>query len=175
MKTMTVNQATKPFGSDSPVAGPTEGAPGATGVGPATGGGSGRNSFSPPDPEVAEKKPRRKFTAKYKLEILEKADACDKPGQLGALLRKEGLYSSHLTTWRRQRSRGMLKAMSPRKRGRKPMERNPLADEVARLQKEKRDLQTRLKQAELIVEAQKKISEILQIAQTTNDNGGTNS
>ena len=55
------------------------------------------------------------------------------------------------------------------------MERNPLADEVARLQKEKRDLQTRLKQAELIIEAQKKISEILQIAQTTNDNGGTNS
>ena len=175
MKTKTKNHATKPLKSDSPVAEPTEGAPGATGVGSATGGGSMQNSFSPPDPEVTEKKPRRKFTAKYKLEIIEKADACDKPGQLGALLRKEGLYSSHLSTWRRQRRQGLLEAMSPRRRGRKPKERNPLADQIAGLQKEKRDLQARLKQAELIIEAQKKISEILQITRATNDSGGTNS
>ena len=124
-----------------------------------------RVSVVPPDPEVSEKKRRRKFTAKYKLSILSKADLCTEPGQVGALLRREGLYSSHLTTWRRQKEKGLLDALSPKKRGRKKKPTNPLADTVARLEKDNRRLQQKLKQAELIIEAQKKISEILGISQ----------
>jgi transposase len=124
---------------------------------------------NPPDPEVPEKKPRRRFTANYKLRILEKADACTVPGQLGALLRLEGLYSSHLTTWRRQRDQGLLAAMTPKKRGRKPKEKNPLAEQVARLERETRRLEQKLKTAEIIIEAQKKISEILGIDQNLTD------
>jgi hypothetical protein len=102
------------------------------------------------------KKRRHKFTAKYKLSILSEADLCSQPGQVGDLLRREGLYSSHLTTWRRQRKEGLLDALSPKKRGRKKTHRNPLADRVARLEKGNRQLQQKLKQAELIIEAQKK-------------------
>jgi len=118
-----------------------------------------------PDPEVQGKKPRRKFTAKYKLDILKRADACTQIGQLGALLRGEGLYSSNLTTWRRQREEGLLDAMSPKKRGRKKQEINPFSPEVAQLQKENERLKRKLKQAEVIIEVQKKVSEILGIAQ----------
>ncbi len=118
-----------------------------------------------PNPEVLENKPRRKFTAKYKLEILKKADACTESGQIGALLRREGLFSSNLTTWRRQREQGLLDAMSPKKRGRKKQEINPLSQEVARLQKENERLKRKLKRAETIIEFQKKISEILGIPQ----------
>ena len=144
--------------------GATEGARRATEVASMAG---GRDSFdsSLPDPEVPEKKPRRKFTAKYKLQILAEADACTQPGQLGALLRREGLYSSSFTTWRRQREKGILKAMTPKKRGSKLKENNPLAKQVAQLEKKNRRLQQKLKQAELIIEAQKKMSEILGIAQ----------
>jgi len=131
----------------------------------------GRDPFvsPPPDPEVPEKKPRRNFTAKYKLQILAEADACSQPGQLGVLLRREGLYSSNLTTWRRQREKGVLKAMAPKKRGRKQKEKNPLAQKVAQLEKENRRLQQKLKKAELIIEAQKKMSEILGIAQNLDE------
>ena len=122
-----------------------------------------------PDPEVLESKPRRKFTAKYKLEILRKADSCTEPGQVGALLRKEALYSSNLTSWRRQREKGLLDAMSPRKRGRKKQEINPLSQEVSRLQKENEQLKRKLKQAETIIEVQKKISQILGTAQDHNE------
>ena len=118
-----------------------------------------------PDPEVPEKTPRRRFSAKYKLEVLKRADACTQPGELGALLRKEGLYSSNLTTWRRQRDQGVLDAMSPKKRGRKKIEKNPLAREVATLQKENERLRRKLKKAETIIEFQKKISEMLGISQ----------
>ena len=118
-----------------------------------------------PDPEVPEKTPRRRFTAKYKLEVLKKADTCTQPGELGALLRKEGLYSSNLTTWKRQRDQGLLDVMSPKKRGRKKIEKNPLAQEVATLQRENERLRRKLKKAETIIEFQKKISEILGISQ----------
>jgi transposase-like protein len=128
-------------------------------------GGRDLPNISPPDPEVPEKKPRRKFTAKYKLRILAEADRCTQPGQMGALLRREGLYSSNLTTWRRQREKGLLKAMAPKKRGRKRKEKNPLTRKVARLENENRRLQQKLKTAELIIEAQKKMSEILSMAQ----------
>lgn len=123
------------------------------------------------DPEVQEKKFRRKFTAKYKLEILEKADACTQPGELGVLLRREGLYSSNLTTWRRQREQGLLDAMSPRKRGRKKAEKNPLAQEVARLQRENEKLKNKLRKAETIIDVQKKVSEILGISQEDQGEG----
>jgi transposase-like protein len=131
----------------------------------------GRDSpvSSPPDPEVLEKKPRRKFTTQYKLRILAKADACTMPGQVGALLRSEGLYSSNLTAWRRQREQGILKAMAPKKRGRKPSEKNPLTSKVAQLEKANRQLQQKLTRAELIIDAQKKLSEILGIAQNLNE------
>jgi len=118
-----------------------------------------------PDPEVQEKKPRRKFTAKYKLSILNKVDACTEIGQVGALLRREGLYTSNLTNWRRQREQGLLDAMSPKKRGRKKVERNPLVREVARLQHENKQLKDKLKKAQTIIEVQKKVSEILGISQ----------
>ena len=125
--------------------------------------------ISAPDPEVPELKPRRNFTAKYKLRILDQADRCSQPGELGALLRGEGLYSSNLSTWRRQKEKGLLQAMSPKKRGRKHKEKNPLASRVAQLEKENRRLEQKLKQAELIIEAQKKMSEILGIAQNLSE------
>lgn len=164
-----INKEAKSINSPSPVVEPTEGARRATGVGSTTGGRSIKK-ISPPDPEVKEKLPRRKFTAKYKLQILDTADSCTEPGQIGAMLRREGLYSSHLTLWRRQREQGVLKSMSPKKRGRKAKEKNPLAPELARMQKENRNLKNKLKQAELIIEAQKKISEILSMTQDLNKN-----
>jgi transposase-like protein len=121
------------------------------------------------DPEVLENKPRRKFTAKYKLDILRKADSCTEPGQIGTLLRREGLYSSNLTTWRRQRDQGLLDVMSPKKRGRRKQKINPLSQEVARLQKDNERLRNKLKQAETIIEVQKKISEILGTAPNLNE------
>jgi len=149
--------------------GSTEGARRATGVDPIAGG-RDLHVFSPPDPEVPEKKPRRKFTAKYKLRILAEADTCIRPGQLGALLRREGLYSSYITTWRRQRAKGILQAMAPQKRGRKQKQINPLAKKVAQLEGENLRLQQKLKKAELLIEAQKKMSEILGIAQNLDEN-----
>jgi transposase len=115
-----------------------------------------------PDPEVVEKAARRRFTAKYKLGVLEEADRCE-PGEIGALLRREGLYSSHLTTWRRQREAGALAALTARKRGRKGLARDPQAQRVAELERELERLRQRLVQAETIIEVQKKVSLLLGI------------
>jgi transposase len=117
---------------------------------------------NPPDPEVPEKAARRRFTAEYKLDILRQADHSRTPGEVGALLRREGLYSSHLTTWRRQREAGMLSALRPKQRGRKASH-HPLQPEVDRLCKENRRLKKRLQRAELIIDIQKKISQMLGI------------
>ena len=167
MKTIAINQSNKGTGEAFPEGSPegTGGEPSATKI----------PNLSPPDPEVTGKKPRRKFTVKYKLRMLKKADTCTDPGQLGVLLRQEGLYSSNLTTLRKQRDEGILIAMSPKKRGRKTQPKNPLALEVARLQKENLGLKNKLKQAELIIDAQKKISEILGIAQNHDENEGSSS
>jgi len=127
--------------------------------------------LQPPNPEVPEKAARRRFTAEYKLNILQQAEACRGEDGIGALLRREGLYSSHLTTWRRQREVGMLSGLSPKRRGRKALARNPLQPEVDRLRKETHRLQKRLKQAELIIEVQKKISQILGIPLETSEKG----
>ena len=114
-----------------------------------------------PDPEVAEKARRRKFSAEYKLRILRLADSCTDPGSLGRLLRKEGLYSSNLTTWRRQRDQGILQGLKPAKRGRKPSEPNPLLPELEQLRKENERLVKRLNRAELIIDVPKKVSQML--------------
>jgi transposase-like protein len=116
-----------------------------------------------PNPEVSEKAERRRFSAEYKLKILREADESQGPGSLGALLRREGLYSSNLTTWRRQREEGSLLALNPKKRGRKAFAPNPLLIENEQLRKENDRLQKRLHQAELIIEVQKKVSQILGI------------
>jgi transposase-like protein len=115
-----------------------------------------------PDPEVVEKASRRRFTAKYKLQVLEEADHCE-PGEIGALLRREGLYSSHLTTWRRQREAGALAALTPRKRGRRGRTVDAQGTRVGELEREVERLRQRLLQAETIIEVQKKVSLLLGI------------
>jgi len=115
------------------------------------------------DPEVLDKGSRRRFTAKYKLRVLEQADGCTKPGQLGALLRREGLYSSHLTTWRRQREAGALVGLAARKRGRKANPQNRQRQRLAELERENERLRHRLAQAETIIDVQKKVSSLLGI------------
>ena len=109
-----------------------------------------------PDPEVTARHRRRRFTTKYKIEILRKADACTQAGEVGALLRREGLYSSLLSTWRRQREGGL----TPKKRGRKAHLVDP---KLKKLEHENRVLQRRLKKAEAIIEFQKKVHELLGI------------
>ena len=125
-----------------------------------------------PDPEVPAKAARRRFTAEYKLRVLTLADACNTPGCLGKLLRQEGLYASNLDTWRRQRDRGVLSALAPKKRGRKESVRNPLAAENEKLRKENERLTNRLRKAEIINDVQKKISQLLGIPIATDENGG---
>lgn len=120
-----------------------------------------------PDPEVSNRAVRRQFTAKYKLSILQQADACKDSGGVGALLRREGLYSSHLTDWRRQRDEGSLAALTPKHRGRKPAQVDQAALENERLRKENARLEKRLKQAELIIDIQKKVSQVLGITLAT--------
>jgi len=115
------------------------------------------------EPEVPERAARRRFTAEYKLQVLRQAETCASPGDLGALLRREGLYSSHLTTWRRQREQGSLAALSPKKRGRPTVPPSPLARRVAELERENARLTQRLQQAETIIAVQKKLSEALGI------------
>ena len=121
-------------------------------------------SASDPDPEVPAKARRRHFTAKYKLRILAKADRCSKPGEIGKLLRKEGLYSSHLSKWRQQREEGALAALS-KKRGRKPRPVDPQAKRVAELERENARLRQKLEKAETIIEVQKKLSQLLTSAE----------
>lgn len=114
-----------------------------------------------PEVQVTAKPKRRRFTAKYKIAILEQADACTKPGELGALLRREGLYSSHLTTWRRAREQGQLAALQPKKRGRKPKRVDPRDARIAELERELAAERARCKRAEAIVELQKKMAALL--------------
>jgi transposase-like protein len=128
-----------------------------------------------PDPEVLERPVRRRFLAEYKLQILRQADACEESGQLGELLRREGLYSSHLSTWRRQREQGTLDALTPKKRGRKPRDNDPLIEENRRLQRVNQRLVERLRQAEVIIDVQKKVAEILGIPLRSPDPGEHNS
>jgi len=111
-----------------------------------------------PDPEVPVKAQRRQFTADYKKRILAEADSASGPGAIGAMLRREGLYSSHLTQWRHQRDLGLV----PHRRGPKPKH-DPLFEEVRRLKQQNSQLTQRLAQAELIIDVQKKVSLLLGI------------
>jgi transposase-like protein len=119
--------------------------------------GNGQAILNRPDPEVVVKAQRRRFTAEYKHRILQEADACTHTGEIGALLRREGLYSSHLTTWRHQRARGELQGLTPAKRGRKA---DPQAVENAQLRRETERLTAQLARAEFIIEVQKKVSQL---------------
>ena len=122
---------------------------------------NGSEPVTRPEPEVVPKGVRRTFTANYKLRIVEEADQCTERGQIGALLRREGLYSSQLATWRRQRDAGGLQALKPKKRGRKAS-RDTHEVENAALRRENERLQKQLEQAELIIGAQKKLAEALE-------------
>ena len=110
-----------------------------------------------PDPEVPEKAQRRQFSAAYKQRILEEADRCTELGQIGALLRREGLYSSHLSTWRSQREQ----ALAAQRRGRKPSAPFGPAERIAELERDNERLHQQLEQAQAIIEVQKKLSELL--------------
>jgi transposase len=123
-----------------------------------------------PDPEVVAKAQRRQFTSDYKKRILAEADSAHKPGAIGAMLRREGLYSSHLTHWRQQRDLGL----SPHRRGPKPKH-DPLAEEVRKLKQQNGHLTERLARAELIIDVQKKVSLLLAIPLAASDNDGSNS
>jgi transposase-like protein len=141
---------------DVPAGPDAEGARRATGVaGPV-----GTSRPLAPDPEVPAKVERRQFTAEYRRRILKEADACKKRGALGALLRREGLYSSHLVNWRRQRDQGELVAGRARKRGPVP---KPVDPKMRQLEVENRRLQRKLARAETIIALQKKVAEILGI------------
>lgn len=120
-----------------------------------------------PDPEVSAKPQRRVFTAKYKLRVLREADACNEPGEIGALLRREGLYWSHLSNWRQAREAGELEALTPRKRGRKATAKS--GEAFVALERENERLRRRLERAEKLLEIQKKVSELLGIPLTNED------
>jgi transposase-like protein len=118
-----------------------------------------------PDSEVRAKAERRRFTAEYKLRILQEAEQCAS-GERGALLRREGLYSSHLSKWRRQREAGQMNGLAPRQRGPKP---DPQAAELTQLRRENERLKRKLEQAEVIIDAQKKLAQLFDV--TLDENG----
>jgi transposase-like protein len=114
---------------------------------------------SPPDPELVERAARRRYTAEYKLRIVREADACTAPGEVGALLRREGLYTSHLTYWRKQRDAGALDALG-RPRGRKPADRRDA--QIAELQRRAERAEAELEKARRVIEVQGKVSALLE-------------
>lgn len=119
--------------------------------------------------EVPEKARRRTFDQAYRQRIVEEADRCTEPGQIGELLRREGLYSSQLAKWRRQRAEGSLSGSNSKKRGRKPKQQESAQAELEQLRREKAALSERLRQAEAIIEVQKKVSELLGIPLNQNN------
>ncbi len=116
---------------------------------------------APPDPEVAAKPRRRQFTAAYRLRILEEADRCTTSGEVGQLLRREGLYSSHLSNWRKAQREGSLAALAPKKRGAKAKARNPLEPKVRELESKVARLEKELHKAQTILDVQEKVAGLL--------------
>ena len=156
---------------------PTEGRPGERSEpglagGGATGAAPGLANRVRPNPEVVAQARRRTFSVKYKLRLLAEADRCAK-GELGALLRREGVYDSTYRRWRAQRDQGILTALVPKRRGPAPNVPDPQAKKVAQLERENRRLTERLKKAELIIEVQKKVASLLgiELASTENERG----
>jgi transposase len=130
-----------------------------------------RGASGAPDPELVERSKRRRFTARYKLEILEKADACTRPGEVGELLRREGLYTSHLTYWRKQRRDGALRELG-QTRGRKPADRRDA--EIAELRRRAERAEVELDKARRVIEIQGNVSALLeQMLGTEGDHGST--
>ena len=143
-------------------AGKTEGARRATGVFPA----GALAAEVPPVEETAEvevvaKATRRRFTAEYKRRSVREAERCTKPGEMGALLRREGLYSSHVTTWRAARDRGELAGLSPKQRGPKVAPPDPREQRIAEQEREITRWKKRAERAEALVEVQKKLAVLL--------------
>ena len=120
-----------------------------------------RASLGKPDPEVLAKPKRRRFTAEYRLRILEEADGCTEPGAVGRLLRREGLYSSHLTAWRKVRRDGALRGLRSKKRGAKPKASNPLEPKVRELEAKVTRLEKDLHKAHTILDVQEKVAGLL--------------
>ena len=114
-----------------------------------------------PDPEVVAKPTRRQFTAEYRLRIVEEADRCTRPGEVGRMLRREGLYTSHLSAWRKARRSGSLQGLTANKRGAKPTEHNPLSPKVRQLETKVARLEKELATAHTILDVQSKISGLL--------------
>ena len=125
------------------------------------------------NPELLDRPKRRTFSAQEKLRILSEADRATAMGEIGALLRREGLYSSALSDWRRQREAGAFEALRPVKRGPKARESNPLSAELADLHRENGRLKRRLDRAEAIIDLQKKLSEVLGISLAPIDSDDT--
>jgi transposase len=124
-----------------------------------------------PDPELVERPARRRFTAEYKLRVLREADACSRPGEVGALLRREGLYTSHLTYWRKQRDAGALRELG-RPRGRKPADRRDA--EIAELRRRAERAEAELVKARKVIEIQGNVSSLLeQMLGTEGESGST--
>ena len=119
---------------------------------------NGKVTEEMPDTEVVAKAKRRQYTAEYKLRVLCEVDACNGAGEIGALLRREGLYSSLVSKWRQQREKGSPEGLGAHKRGPKP---DPQAAELVRLQRENERLRERLRKAELIIDVQKKVAQML--------------
>jgi transposase-like protein len=119
--------------------------------------------------EVSEKASRRKFSAEYKRKILKEADTCTREGEIGALLRREGLYSSHLSVWRAARQRGEIAGLAPKKRGPKVTPPDPRDRKIAELEREARRWKARAERAEALVDLQKKVSAIMGIALPESD------
>lgn len=134
--------------------------------------GNRQSQAQEPDPEVTTRAKRRRFSAAYKLRILTEADECTERGAIGALLRREGLYSSHLDKWRKQRNRGALAGLGGQKRGRKP---DLQAAEIVRLEREIEQLRSRLERAERIIDVQKKLAELLGTMSAETPNSETSS
>ena len=120
------------------------------------------SAAAPPDAEVVDKPSRRRFSPSYKLRILEEVDRCTESGEVGRILRREGLYSSSLATWRKAARNGSLRALS-KKRGRKP-ERNPLDEKVRKLERQNARLENELRKAHLIIDVQGKVAGLLGIS-----------
>ena len=142
-------------------AGETEGARRATGVFPGGAPAAEPSTATAPETEVVAKARRRRFTAEYKRRIVREADRCTTAGAIGALLRREGLYSSHLTTWRAARDRGELEGLAPKKRGPKAPPPDPMAKKIAEQEREIGKWRKRAERAEALVEVQKKVAALL--------------
>jgi len=127
------------------------------------------------DPQVTAKAKRRRFTAEYKLRVLREADALAETGGIGEMLRREGLYTSHLSTWRRERERGELEGLAAKKRGRKARPDKELIEENQRMAREIARLEKRLAQAETIIDVQKKVATLLGIPLKSPENDGSDS